>query len=85
MPAHNTDAIQTQLCGEIQTLLSLPPNSVLPETSLQSLGLDSLRFVSLLIIIEQKFGVSLIKVGLRQQDMQSAATLAAAISAGQTA
>jgi len=85
MPAHNTDAIQTQLCSEIQTLLSLPPNSVLPETSLQSLGLDSLRFVSLLIIIEQKFGVSLIKVGLRQQDMQSAATLAAAISAGQTA
>jgi acyl carrier protein len=85
MPAHDIDTIQTQLCSEIQTLLSLPPDRVLPDTSLQSLGLDSLRFVSLLIVIEQKFGVSLIKIGLKQQDMQSAATLATAIRAGQNA
>lgn len=85
MPVHDIDAIQTQLCSEIQTLLSLPPGSVSPETSLQSLGLDSLRFVSLLIVIEQKFGVSLIKIGLKQEYMQSAATLAAAILAGQNA
>jgi acyl carrier protein len=74
--------VQQQLCGEIQTLLSLKPGSVSPESALASLGMDSLRLVSLLLVIEQKFGVSLMSKGLSPQDMQSISTLAAAVISG---
>jgi acyl carrier protein len=75
-------SVQQQLCGEIQTLLSLKLGTVTPESTLASLGMDSLRLVSLLLLIEQKFGVSLMKKGLTPQDMQSVSTLAAAVMAG---
>jgi len=76
------EAIQQRLCEEIQTLLSLKSGSITPETSLQSLGMDSLRLVSLLIVIEKVFGISLIKTGLTRQSLASVRSLAAAIHAG---
>jgi acyl carrier protein len=76
------DEIQKQLCEEIRTMLSLKPGAVQPDTVLASLGIDSMRFVSLLIVIEQKFGVSLMKIGLKSDDMKSVRTLSAAIIAG---
>jgi acyl carrier protein len=79
------ETVQKQLCEEIRVLMSLKPGAVLPDTNLPSLGIDSLRFVSLLIVIEQKFGVSLMKVGLKKEDMQSVRTLASAICAGRSA
>jgi acyl carrier protein len=79
------DTIEQQLCEELQTLLSLKPGSVKPETLLQPLGVDSLRFVSLLLAIEQKFGVSLMKKGIKREDMQTVRTLAAAVDAGRQA
>jgi len=83
--AQTIETIQSQLCDEIRVLMSLKPGAVSPDTNLAALGIDSLRFVSLLIVIEQKFGVSLMKVGLKKEDMQSVRTLAAAIWAGRTA
>ena len=59
------EQIQSQLCTEIQTIMSLKPGSVTTQTHLPSLGMDSLRFVSLLLVIEQKFGVNLMKAGLK--------------------
>jgi len=79
------DEVQKQLCEEIRTMLSLKPGAVLPDTPLAPLGIDSLRFVSLLIVIEQKFGVSLMKVGIKSEDMKSVRTLSAAIIAGRGA
>jgi acyl carrier protein len=76
-------AIEQRLCTEIQVLLALTPGAVLPDTSLRSLGMDSLRFVSLLIAIEKVFGLSLMKAGLKREAIQSVRTLAAAIHAGQ--
>ena len=76
------ETIQRQLCDEIRVLFSIEPGSIAPDASLQSLGMDSLRFVSLLIAIEKKFGVSLMKIGLKREDLQSIRTLAAAIHAG---
>lgn len=81
----STETVQKQLCEEIRTLLSLKPGAVLPDTNLAGLGIDSLRFVSLLIIIEQKFGASLMKTGLKKEDMQSVRTLSSAICAGRSA
>jgi acyl carrier protein len=73
--------IQSTLCSEIQTLLSLKPGSVTTETHLPSLGIDSLRFVSLLLVIEQKFGVNLMKVGLKPEDTRTVPNFAAVIFA----
>jgi len=77
------DNIQTRLCTEIQTLLSLKANSIKPDTAIEPLGMDSLKLVSLMIAIEQKFGVSLMKTGLKPDDLKSVRTLAAAVYSGQ--
>jgi acyl carrier protein len=79
--ALNVEMIQQQLCAEIQALMSLKPGSVTTETHLPSLGMDSLRFVSLLLTIEKKFGVNLMKAGLRPDDTKSVVKLASVIVA----
>jgi acyl carrier protein len=76
------DSIERQLCGEIQTLRGLATGSVKPENTLPSLGMDSLKLVSLLLVIEQRFGVNLMKTGMKPDDMKSVRTLAAAVMAG---
>jgi acyl carrier protein len=78
------DSIEQQLCTELQALLSLKPGAINPDTALAPLGVDSLKFVSLLLTIEQKFGVSLMKKGIKPQDLTSVRTLAAAIEAGRS-
>ena len=79
--APTVETVQQQLCTEIQTLMSLKPGSVTTETHLPSLGMDSLRFVSLLLAIEKKFGVNLMKAGLKPDDTKSVVNLAAVILA----
>jgi acyl carrier protein len=79
------ESIEQQLCGELAAMLALKPGTVKPETALAPLGVDSLKFVSLLLVIEQKFGVSLMKKGLKPADMQSVRTLAAAVIAARAA
>jgi acyl carrier protein len=76
------ESIQQQLCTEIEILVSLKPGSITPDTDLTKLGIDSLRFVSLLLVIEQKFGVNLMKTGLTSEDTKSVVRLAAAVQAG---
>ena len=80
--APTLDSIEQQLCTELQTLLGLKPGSVAKDTSLPALGVDSLRLVSLLLTVEQKFGVNLMKIGIKPEDMRSVRTLAAAVNAG---
>jgi acyl carrier protein len=76
---------QQQLCTEIETLMSLKRGSVTASTDLTKLGIDSLKFVSLLLAIEQKFGVSLMKTGLKPDDTKTAPNFAAAILRGRSA
>jgi len=83
--APTLDSIEQQLCAELQILLGLKPGSVLKDSSLSSLGVDSLRLVSLLLTVEQKFGVNLMKIGMKPEDMRSVRTLAAAVDAGRKA
>ena len=78
----SVESIQGRLCAELQTLLSLPVGTVTVDTTLQTLGMDSLRFVSLLILIEKVFGISLMKTGLKRESLVSVRTLADAIHAG---
>jgi len=83
--APTLDSIERQLCTELQTLQGLKPGAVAVDTPLASLGVDSLKLVSLLLAIEQKFGVNLMKIGMKPQDMQTVRTLAAAVHAGRKA
>ncbi len=73
------EVVQQELCSAIQTMLSLNAGAVTPDTPLRGLGIDSLRFVTLMLTIEKKFGVSLMKGGLRAADMQSVRNLAALV------
>ncbi len=75
--------IEDRLCTEIQVLLALEPGGIQPETTLQSLGMDSLRLVSLLIAVEKTFGINLMEAGLKREALQSVRSLAAAIFYGQ--
>ena len=75
------DAIESRLCAEIQILLAMKAGSVTPEIELRSLGMDSLRFVALLIAVEKAFGINLMKTGLKREALQSVRTLAATIQA----
>lgn len=75
--------IEVKLAKEIETLLSLKAGAVQAETPLNTLGLDSLRFVSLLITVEKAFGVNLMKGGIKREALQSVRTLSAAVAAMQ--
>lgn len=77
-------AIEDRLCAEIQVLLAIEPGGIQPETKLQSLGMDSLRLVSLFITVEKTFGVNLMKAGLRRESLRSVRSLATAVFDGQT-
>ncbi len=79
------EQIQDQLCREIETLCAMKKGSVTSATDLTKLGIDSLKFVSLLLVIEQKFGVSLMKTGLKPDDTKSSPNFAAAIMRGRGA
>ena len=50
---------------------------------LQSLGMDSLRLVSLLIAVDKRFGINLMEAGLKREALQSVRSFAAAIFDGQ--
>ncbi len=83
--ATTLESVEQQLCTELQALLALKPGAVKPETELAPLGVDSLKFVSLILTIEQKFGVSLMKKGIKREDMKTVRTLAQAVIAGRQA
>jgi acyl carrier protein len=85
MDAIALDDIERQLCTEIRTLRALSQGVVTPDSTLASLGIDSLKLVSLILVIEQKFGVNLMKKGLKPEDMKSVRTLARAVQAGRAA
>jgi acyl carrier protein len=77
--APSLQSIEQVLCAELQPL---KPGKITADSTLASIGVDSLKLVSLLLVIEQKFGVNLMKIGMKPKDMESVRTLAAAVKAG---
>src|SRR4029453_10161329 len=69
--------IELKLAKEIETLLSLKAGAVQADTPLNTLGLDSLRFVSLLITVEKVFGVNLMKGGIKGKSAAAGGALLA--------
>ena len=80
--APSIESIQQAICREIETLMMLKSGTLGPDPDLTVLGMDSLRFVSLLLVIEEKFGVNLMKIGLKGDDTHSARNMAGVVQSG---
>lgn len=75
----DVDTIHQGLADEIEALVSLPSGTLDADSDLTTLGIDSLRFVSLVLAIEKRFDVNLMKKGVTNDDTRTIRNLAAAI------
>lgn len=76
----NIENIEKILVKEIAAILSADPSKITQDTPLHALGLDSLRFVELLVVIEKMFNVKLMESGLTREDFQTIRSLTSSIS-----
>ncbi len=72
--------IEETLLNEVATILTVERGSVSPHTPLHSLGMDSLRFVELLVFIENQFSLNLMDSGLAKEDFETIDALAKRIA-----
>ena len=68
--------IEAFLIRELAMVLCREKTEIAVDTPLYTLGVDSLRFVELLIAIEKQYGVKLIETGLSRRQLQNIHTLA---------
>ncbi len=76
----STQDIEAVLIKEIAAIISADPSDVDNETPLHDMGVDSLSFVELLVVIEKKFNVNLMESGLKKEDFQTIRALSLCIS-----
>ena len=74
--------VEGTLIREVATILCKDPADIRPDMPLPSLGLDSMGFVELLVVIEKAFNLRLIESGLTREDFETIHALAARISKG---
>lgn len=72
--------VEDKLIQEMAIILCKNPSAIQIDVSLTSLGLDSLGFVELLVVIEKTFNLRLIESGLTREDFGTIHALAARIS-----
>lgn len=72
--------IENDLTSEIATILAKDEDEVTPNTPLESLGIDSIRLIEVLIFIEKKYGLRMMDSGLKADSLRDAASLADAVS-----
>lgn len=71
---------EDKLRQEIASILGLEVSVVTSDAPLRTLGMDSLRFVELLVSIETLFGLNLLDSGLTREDFHSVRALEACIT-----
>jgi acyl carrier protein len=71
--------IEKSLIREVSAILSRDPGLIEPEIPLHEIGLDSLGFVELLVIIEKKFKIKLMESGLTRNDFRTIRSLSSKI------
>ncbi len=74
--------VEGTLIREVAIILCKDPATVQADVSLPSLGLDSMGFVELLVVIEKAFNLRLIESGLTREDFETIHALATRISKG---
>jgi len=77
--------VERKLIGEIATILCVEPAAIKPDVPLPTLGLDSMGFVELLVVIEKVFNLRLMESGLTREDFETVHALACRISRGPAA
>jgi acyl carrier protein len=75
-------AVERKLIEEVAIILCVEPSAVNPESPLPSLGLDSMGFVELLVVIEKTFNLRLMESGLAREDFETIHALACRIHKG---
>lgn len=73
-------AVEGKLVEEIAAILCLAVSDVKTDVPLPSLGLDSMGFVELLVVIEATFDIRLIDSDLTREDFENIHALACRIS-----
>jgi len=68
--------VEEKLISEVAMILSREVTSISLDESLHSMGLDSLSFVELLVVIEKIFNLKLMDTNLSKEDFGSIKILA---------
>ena len=80
MDKSSVKEIEEILIREVAAILSVEPSTILSNVPLQELGVDSLSFVEILIVIEKIFNLKLMETSLTKEDFQTIRSLASCIS-----
>ena len=75
-------AVERKLIEEIAIILCVEPAAVKPDVPLPVLGLDSMGFVELLVVVEKVFNLRLMESGLAREDFETLHALACRIHKG---
>jgi acyl carrier protein len=80
MPRMTVERIERILTREVANILSIDPPAITVNTPFRSLGMSSLAFVELLVVIEENLNLKLMETDLKSQDFQTIRSLALRIS-----
>ncbi len=80
MPETRLEEIREILRTEAASILLVDPGSIAVDSPLHALGMNSLGFVELLVVIEKRFDLKLMETDLSREDFQTIHSLAARIS-----
>lgn len=80
MPEMSVREIEKLLMREVASILSIDPSSVTVDAPLHSLGMSSMAFVELLVVIERMFDLLLMETDLVKDDFRSIRSLASCIA-----
>ena len=80
MPEMSVKEIEELLLREVASILLTDPETVTVDAPLHSLGMNSMAFVELLVVIENAFGLKLMETDLTKEDFQTVRSLASCIS-----
>jgi acyl carrier protein len=80
MPERGLEEIGEILRSEAASILSVDRATIALDSPFQSLGMNSLGFVELLVVIEKRFNLKLMETDLSRDDFQTIGSLAERIS-----
>ena len=80
MPETSVEEIEALLTTEVAGILSIDPTAVALDAPLDSLGMTSMAFVELLVVIEKTFGLRLMETDLTREDFRTIGLLASCIA-----
>jgi len=78
----SVEAIERKLIEEMAIILCVEPSAVKPDVLLPAMGLDSMGFVELLVVVEKAFNLRLMESGLSREDFETIHALACRIHEG---